>query len=346
MRVAFYSYPSAFQNPGGGEVQLLKTKEALEALGVEVKLFDQWNDRLKDFDVFHVFGSVKDCAGIMQTAGNLGVKVALSTIFWSSFNRALHEGGTFGKRAELFSRHLLKLAFPLLPTGRRKTMSLADVLLPNSESEKKQVMRLFGISPDKIIPVPNGVDERFLSGDPEEFSRSHGMEDFILAVGRIEPRKNQKNLIMAVKGLKQKLVIVGNPVSDYMWYYDECRKEAGDNVVFLGGIDHESTMLTSAYAACSVFAAPGWFETPGLAALEAAGCGAGIAITKHGSTVDYFGDEARYFEPAAPESIRKAVMAALRITKAEKQVLRRRIKERFLWKNVAQETLKAYKSVS
>lgn len=72
MKVAFYVYPTAFQNPGGGEVQLLKTKEALEKLGVPIKLFDIWNDRLRDFDILHVFGSVKDALPMMEEAKRVG----------------------------------------------------------------------------------------------------------------------------------------------------------------------------------------------------------------------------------------------------------------------------------
>ena len=78
MRVVFYAYPSAFQNPGGGEIQLLKTKEALQRKGVEVKLFNQWQDSFDDFDILHVFGSVKDCLGLMHSAKNKGLKIALA----------------------------------------------------------------------------------------------------------------------------------------------------------------------------------------------------------------------------------------------------------------------------
>ena len=40
-------------------------------------------------------------------------------------------------------------------------------------------------------------------------------------------------------------------------------------VSWLGRLDHHDPLLASAYAAARVFALPSWFETPGLAALEA-----------------------------------------------------------------------------
>ena len=345
MKVLFYSYPSAFQNPGGGEIQLLKTKEGLEELGISVKFFNQWDDKFDDYDVLHVFGSVKDCVGLMKTAHNKGVKVALSSIFWSSFKRALHEGGGSFKKLELFTRHLAKLLFPYLPTGRRKTMTLSDVIFPNSEMEKEQLVRLFGIKPDKIKVVPNGIDESFLGASPNLFIDKFNMKDFVLAAGRIEPRKNQLNLIRALKGSGMKLVIIGDPVSDYMWYYDQCRKESDESVVFLDGMKHEDGLLASAYAASKVFAAPGWFETPGLAALEAAASGASVAITKYGCTEEYFKKEAEYFDPSSAESIKEAVIKASNITQEDKERLKKRIKDNYLWDNVARETLEGYKTV-
>jgi len=345
MRVAFYSYPSAFQNPGGGEVQLLKTKEYLEKSGVEVKLFDQWSDDLDDFDFLHVFGSVKDCVGLMETSRNKGVKVALSSIFWSSFKRALYEGPGVSTKADLFARHLAKIVFPRFPSGRRRTMLLSDVIFPNSEMEKQQLKRLFGIRDERIRVVPNAIDERFLDADPGAFRDKFGTEDFVLAVGRIEPRKNQLNLIKAMKGSGLKLVVVGDPVSDYAGYYDMCRKESGSDVVFTGGFRHGEGLLESAYAACSVFAAPGWFETPGLAALEAAAAGAPVAITKYGCTMEYFGEDADYFDPSDPRDIRKAVLRARTAGKERTQSMKERIKTSYLWENTARETLRGYESV-
>ena len=346
MKIAFYSYPSAFQNPGGGEIQLLKTKEHLEKLGAEVRLFNQWDDRFDEYDVLHVFGSVKDCVGLMQTAKNKGVKVALSSIFWSSFKRAIHEGGSAKKKAELFARHLTKLLLPQLSTGRRKTMMLSDIIFPNSEAEKKQLVRLFGMSEDKIRIVPNGIEQRFFVASSQAFAGKLGIVGFVLAVGRIEPRKNQLNLIRALKDSDKKLVIIGDPVSDYTDYYKKCRKESGENVVFLDGIKHGDGLLASAYASCGVFVAPGWFETPGLAALEAAAAGASIAITRYGCTGEYFGDCAAYFDPSDINDIKEAILKAAEIKDERKESLRKRIREKYLWENVALETLKGYESIT
>ena len=43
MRILFNTYPVAFACPGGGEIQLLKSREALEKTGQQVFLFNIWD---------------------------------------------------------------------------------------------------------------------------------------------------------------------------------------------------------------------------------------------------------------------------------------------------------------
>ncbi|KJJ85234.1 group 1 glycosyl transferase [Candidatus Omnitrophus magneticus] len=343
MKVAFYAYPSSFQNPGGGEVQLIKTKEALEKQGVSVKLFDQWNDKLQDFDILHVFGSVKDCVGLMETARNLNVKVVLSPIFWSNFDRAFFESENVSRKAELTLRHLLKLLIPVFPSGRRRTMVLSNVLLPNSIMEKNQIKRLFAVPESKMSVVPNGVDDSFAYAEPSEFVKKFGIKNFILYTGRIEPRKNQLNFIRAMKGFDAPIVFIGKAVSDYQTYYDACRKEAGKNVHFLGYIDHGSSLLRSAYSAASVFALTTWFETPGLSALEAALAGGKIVITPSGSTREYFLEMVRYARPHKLDEIRQKVEEAYSAPPEPK--LKEHIIKNYTWEKIAFLTKSAYKNI-
>jgi len=343
MKVAFFVYPSAFQSPGGGEILLLKTKEALEKKGVEVKLFDQWHDKLKDFDILHVFGSVKDCLGLMETAKKLGVKIVLSPIFWSTLQRAIYESGPFGYKSVMAMRHMAKVALPSISSDRRRMLLLADAVVPNSKAELEQVARLFAIDKEMMSVVYVGVDEKFAGADPGLFNNKYKVKDFVLSVGRIEPRKNQLNLIKAVKGLGKKLVLIGDPVPAYNSYYDKCKKAAGADVLFVQRVDHEDPVLASAYAACSVFVLQGWFETPGLVAMEAGLAGARLAVTSAGSTREYFKDHAEYFNPASPTSILKALNRALSRPKSD--ALSHYLKDNFLWSNSADQNIKVYEKL-
>ena len=129
--MAFYVYPTAFQAPGGGEIQLLKTHEYLEKLGADVTLLDPWKDRLGSFDILHVFGSVKDCLPMMRVAKTQGTKVLLSTICWYSWKAAWGGNGAVREKILALGRHAAKTLFPAFPSERREMMAISDLLLPN-----------------------------------------------------------------------------------------------------------------------------------------------------------------------------------------------------------------------
>lgn len=343
LKVLFYVYPTAFQAPGGGEVQLLQTKKHLEQLGVSVKLFDPWQDKLKDYDILHTFGSVKDCLPVMEAARTAGIKNVLSTICWYSWKSSWHTYPEPKARLISMARHAAKEFLPFVPSERKRMMEISDLLLPNSESEADQLSRYFGVPKNRITAVPNGVDLSFAQSSPDAFVQKYGFKDFVLCVGRIEPRKNQLNMVRALKGLKAPVVFVGQPVPHYQEYFEQCKKEADSNIHFLGALPHESGLLASAYAACRVFLLASWLETPGLAALEAGLAGANVVITTEGATHEYFREFAQYAAPDKLADIRAQVESSLEKPKSD--ALKNHVQTQYPWKNVAEKTLKAYQSL-
>ena len=343
IKVAFYVYPTAFQSPGGGEVLLLKTKEYLEKAGVSVKLFDPWNDKLEAFDILHTFGSVKDALPMMEAARCAGIKNVLSTVCWYNWRSAWGNYGSVRARSLAVLRHAAKVFFPFVPSARKRMMDIADLLIPNSESEADQLERFFLVPKKKITVIPNAVDPIFANATPDLFIQKYNLRNFVLCVGRIEPRKNQLGMIRALSGTMMPFVIIGDPVKHYPDYYQACRKAAGDNVHFLGGISHNSELLRSAYVACNTFLLASWLETPGLAALEAGLAGAKIVITEEGATREYFKDMAIYVKPCNIAGIRTAVSRSF-----EKPVdlrLREHIRQNYLWQNTAQTTTDVYRKL-
>lgn len=342
-RVAFYIYPTAFQCPGGGEVQLLKTKEYLAKAGLEVKLFDPWSDKLASFDILHTFGSVKDCLPVMELAHKIGVKNILSTICWYNWRSAWETPGGWTVRVAALGRHAGKVFFPFVPSQRKRMMEIADILMPNSESEAQQLSRFFEVPRSKIAIIPNAVDAVFASADSRPFIEKFGLRDFVLCVGRIEPRKNQLGMVRAMSGTKVPFVLIGDPVSTYPEYYKACREAAGLNVHFLDGLPHGTELLRSAYAACNTFLLASWLETPGLAALEAGLAGGKLVITREGATGEYFRDLASYVDPANTADIRAKTLAAYEQPKNDK--LREHIRQNFLWGEAAKAVLETYKKI-
>jgi len=164
-------------------------------------------------------------------------------------------------------------------------------------------------------------------------------EGCILCAARIEGRKSQLNLIRAVKDLPYQLVLIGKPSPNSQAFYEACQREAGDNVVFLGHVDHDK--LPQFYKVAKVHALVSWMETPGLSSLEAGVMGCNIVATKKGDTEDYFKEYAYYCEPDDVASIKKALIDAYEAPFNEG--FRTLITEEYTWEETARKTLEGYR---
>lgn len=330
----------AFQAPGGGENQLVQTGRHLEAHGVRVRLFAPWTDRLESARVLHLFGMSREGLELARLARARGVPVVLSPICWYEPRAIAQLEPTWTRKAMGLAAWCARSVAPRVPSWRRELLRLVDAVLPNSQAEADQLVRLFGVGRDRIRVVPNGVRLAFGTAAPEPFRERWGPEPFVLTVGRIEPRKNTLGLVAAARRLGLPLVHVGEAVPAFRAYERECRR-AGEGVVcWLGRLEHDDPLLGSAYAAARVFALPSWFETPGLAALEAALAGCAVAITPFGSTREYFGALAEYARPHRPDEIRRALRNGW--DQGPDPRLAPRVASHYLWPIVAQTTAEVY----
>ncbi len=321
MRVLFNTYPVAFDCPGGGEVQLLHSRSALQRAGVQVLLFDPWQPQFDAVDLVHYFsvqgGSMNFCSHVQRR----GLPLVVSPILW-----------------------LTPAGIPNYPMDEiRSVLRLCDAVLPNSRAEAEQLAEHFGVPREKFHVTHNGVEPVFAEpADGELFRRRFGIEGrFVLNVANVEPRKNQLALVRALRGLELPLVIAGR-IRDVA-YWQACRREGGDFLRHVGPVEHGSDLHRSAYRACSVFALPSTLETPGLAALEAAAQGARVVITQVGSTREYFGSGADYVDPGDEANIRQAVLGALE--RPARPELGKHLAAKYSWDRTARQLLGAYEQM-
>jgi glycosyltransferase involved in cell wall biosynthesis len=334
----------AFQAPGGGENQLVQTGRHLEALGLRVRLFSAWTDRLEHARLLHLFGMSREGLELARVARARRVPVVLSPICWIEplAMAALAQGSVRG--ALDLAKWTLRRNAPRWPSWRRDLLTLAQAILPNSHAEARQLVRYFGADPSAIHVVPNGVARRFAEAQPELFRSAYGRDDFVIFVGRIEPRKNVLGLVRAVRSIGLPLVVIGAAPAGHEAYAEACRRAGGPAVEWLGDLAHDDPRLASAYAAARVFALPSWFETPGLAALEAALAGAAVVITPFGCTREYFGDRVEYARPDRPWALRRAIERAWK-TGADLH-LAREVAAHYLWSNAARRTAEIYDEIA
>ncbi len=324
---------------GGVRMQSLKTAEHLKKLGVNVELFNPWREtNPENFDLVHLFLASNETLSIANRLKDMTCKLVVSPVFYtrrsaSVIRQSVRIESIAGKVVKgIFSDYSIKAS----------VCKAADLILPNTASEGALIRDGFGVSEDKITVVHNGVDREFADASADLFQSIYDVRNFTLFVGDASARrKNLLNLLKQHTPEDRPLVIIGK--FDQSNYSKRCLEIINNrkNVFHLGPLDHDDSMLSSAYAAADVFTLPSQFETPGIAALEATLAGCRIAITEIGGTRDYFGSDADYIEPENSATIMQAIRNAHERPKNES--LKQRILENYTWEATAEKTLNAYK---
>ena len=159
-----------------------------------------------------------------------------------------------------------------------------------TDDEKEAVVNYCGVDSDNVSVIPPGVDLSRFHPMSQRQSRDYlgyGPEKNILFVGRLEPLKGIDNLFRAVASLENLKSITLSVVGGDGNSQEKIRLEAlvkkmrlNQTVHFLGPIPQEE--LPIHYNAADVCVLPSYYESFGLAALEAAACGKPVVASEVG----------------------------------------------------------------
>jgi glycosyltransferase involved in cell wall biosynthesis len=343
MNVLFITPLSAGIVHGGVRTQSYRTALLLEEKGNHVTRFDPWNppESFENFDLAHIFLAGGETLNMALRLSEANIPLVVSPVF---FTRREASSIRISRRVESFTKWFVK-GVTTDYSVKSTVCKAAALVLPNTQAEAELVEHGLGVPSERICVVPNGVDPRFSNGTPDLFHQKYGIKNFILFAGDAgAPRKNIWRLLKAFEEIDKDLVIIGSfGDTDYG---DECKKQAGLNerVLLIDTLDHDDPLLASAFAAADTFILPSQFETPGIAAMEAALAGCKIVITQVGGTSETFGDDATYLNPNSIHSIRKAVQASSQKPKSD--VLKNRLSEHYTWAKVAERTHEAYRKIT
>lgn len=239
-----------------------------------------------------------------------------------------------------------------------KAVARADHVLADSESTRRDLIRLLQVPDDKISVVYPGVEARFRrQDDPAKLQRvrsRYGIGDrpFVLGVGTLEPRKNWPTLIRAWAQLKRtqhlehRLVLAGGQGWLAEGIFDAAEASGfRTEIVFTGFVADED--LPALYSAADVFALPSLYEGFGIPVLEAMACGTPVVCADNSSLPEAAGDAALLVqasnEPALAAAILRLVEdAALRGQLTERGLAQAR---RFTWQAAAATLLATYEQV-
>lgn len=232
-----------------------------------------------------------------------------------------------------------------------------DAIIAVSESTKRDVIRLLGVSADKITVVYEAADPIFRPIADGELVRWVGRRyqisgDFILFVSTIEPRKNVSTLVRAYHRLLHdyhlsvKLVLAGAKG----WLFQEVldlveQLRLRDHVLFLGHVTAEELLWL--YNAARVLVHPAFYEGFGLTPLEAMACGTPVIVSNVSSLPEVVSDAGLFVAPEDVEGWAVAMWRVLtdkdlRAQLREKGLRRARV---FSWERAARQTLEVYRRV-
>jgi glycosyltransferase involved in cell wall biosynthesis len=156
----------------------------------------------------------------------------------------------------------------------RATERLGRMTVAVSEPVATRLVE-WGVRPDRVTVIPNGIDAGALAFDPALRDRTRtelGLwpsEPVVGAVGRLDPGKRFDVLLRAMAGLDATLLLVGAGPERAVLEALAGRLGLADRIRFLGEVTDVRPLL----CAMDVLAAPSAEETFGLAVLEALACG-------------------------------------------------------------------------
>jgi glycosyltransferase involved in cell wall biosynthesis len=369
LRVLFALHaPESVVPVGGPSIRLPRMQQALAAHGVHVDIAREEFPDPRGYDLVHVFNIWEPGAALRQLQHLRGfdVPILFSPIFLKL------EEGLWAQRAVLpvFRQNLSDAEFAKAlegvaatpmdvreatglaldanweqwPARVREITALADHLVMLSEREMSALNRIGALGTSFSL-VHNGVDPTWADGATgDAFRERFGVKDYVLSVGRLEPRKNQLLLARALRDTNIDLVLVGEPAKPE--YADLVRRHGG-RVHMVGKLSHEDPLLRSAFAGARAFALPSWSEGAPLAALEAASFGLPLVLSDRSGEQEYFGPLARYCDPLDLDGLRHQVAEAVAepVDSELREARRGLIGRALTWAHSARETAQAYARV-
>jgi len=243
-----------------------------------------------------------------------------------------------------WKRHYLQLFTRLSVRRARRVIAI-------SESTRRDIVKQYGISPEKIDTITYGLDPLFHplpAGQVSGFRIQQGLpERFILFVGTLEPRKNVVRLIEAYARLPEgrpPLLLVGGKG----WLYDEifARVEAlnlNGQVKFVGYVPGQ--VLPWWYNAAEVLVYPSLYEGFGLPPLEAMACGTPVVTSTVSSLPEVVGQAGLMVDPFDTEALATAMDQVLtdRDLREKMQIAGLEQARTFSWPETARRTAASYR---
>lgn len=234
---------------------------------------------------------------------------------------------------------------------------VADAIITPTESVRREVCENLGTRAEKVFAIPEAARACFRPlafAETADVRRRLGIgDDFLLAVGTLEPRKNLSLLVGAFEQITRErlrpntqLVIAGGRgwLSGALFAAIE-KSPARDRILLTDYLHDED--LRALYASCRAFIYPSIYEGFGLPPLEAMACGAPVIASRIPALTEIAGPAALFFDPKSVDELTQRILELLDHEHGEKALRtittagKQRAAE-FSWEITACQTLQVY----
>jgi glycosyltransferase involved in cell wall biosynthesis len=230
----------------------------------------------------------------------------------------------------------------LVPTSLRR----AAVVTTLSNAVAEEIAAEYGVERSRIIVASPGVDQAWFTAKPlDPVARGElGLpEDYLLAVGTLEPRKNLPTLIEAYRRLRAEisdappLVLVG-PAG---WGPQlQLGSLPPGSVRLTGYLDEPVLRQVVAGARCLAF--PSMYEGFGLPPVEALACGIPVVASDLPVTREALADAADFVVPTDADAWTAALRRSLDDRDDSQRAKRIEQARRWTWRSCADQIRRAY----
>lgn len=250
---------------------------------------------------------------------------------------------------QAFSRRVRTMLTTLVPISVRRASRVIAV----SEHTKRDLIRFYGLAPDKIAVTPLAPGPNFRQiPNASELALPKGLhEPFILAVGNLEPRKNLDRLLQAFGVLVRdgsfggQLVLVGKG-SGGAGILAKARREGLESKIALTGFIPEPDLVLL-YNRANLFVYPSLYEGFGLPPIEAMACGCPVVASAASVLPETLGDAALLVDPDSVNDLARAMSSVLADADLAQRLRQKGIQRagRLTWHQTAARTHSVYEDV-
>lgn len=242
------------------------------------------------------------------------------------------------------TRMYYRLFFP-------RSLKNADMIIADSHATKNDIIKEYGLHPNKIKVIHLAVEDEFKRVQEKEalekIRKKYNLpEKFFLFVGLLSPRKNLVNILKAYErlGVSHHLVLVGGKG----WLYEDIFAEIEmlgirEKVHWIGYVE-DRMELPAFYTLAEALVFPSFYEGFGFPILEAMACGCPVITSAVSSMPEIAGDAALFVNPHKPEEIENAMRKIIEDKACKNGLIKKGSEQlkKFSWEKTARETIAVY----